>query len=395
MNDQQPCIQVGASGVDALGAAGPGSLAQAQPSVPGRAASGPRGGASALVPGLLACVGIAIASPALAAIAAKTGLRLNAQTIALAAGMLAANFAPARLLLLAEGAAFSRTHILRVAIVLFGLQITVQSLVGAGLRVVVVDALMLTSTFALAWYLGNRLFGLDRNTTILVGAGAAICGASAVLATQQVLDAKTEHTTVALATVVLFGSVSFALYPLLAELNASLNLIHGGAAGFGRYIGSTVHEVAQVVATGKALGQQAVEVAVVSKMARVAMLVPFLMVVAACCAHLPRQGAIEGQGTDHDAAPVFSRSFLHVLPLFPFVFLLAVAINSLGVMPEPARESIKTFNGYLLSAAMAGAGFGTRFSVVRKAGRKPLLMALVLFLWLVVGGALINAVAEY
>lgn len=348
------------------------------------------------VPGLLACAMVAFVSPALSQWVGHRGLHVGAQTIALVLGMLAVNLAPARLARLSPGAGLVRKHILRLSVVLFGLQITAQSLLGAGLRVVVVDALMLTSTFALAWYLGLGLLGLDRNTTILVGAGASICGASAVLATQQVLDAKTEQAAIALATVVLFGSVSFALYPVLADLNASLQLIHGGEQGFGRYIGSTVHEVAQVVATGKALGQQTAEVAVISKMARVAMLAPFLMAMAAWCARIEKrqQQQDEAAGVQPPASAMRSTA-LQALPMFPFAFLLAVVFNSLGVLPEPAREALKLGNGYLLSAAMAGAGFGTRFSVIRTAGRKPIVLALVLFLWLVVGGALINAAAEY
>src|SRR5207253_2800200 len=102
--------------------------------------------------------------------------------------------------------------------------------------------LLLSSTFALAHCLGTRLFGLDRSTAMLIGAGSAICGAAAVMATEPLLRARTEQVTVAISTVVVFGTVAIFVYPALYDLNVHWQLVPAGTKAFGVYAGSTIHE---------------------------------------------------------------------------------------------------------------------------------------------------------
>lgn len=121
------------------------------------------------------------------------------------------------------------------------------------------------------------MFGLDKHTSWLIGAGSSICGAAAVLATEPVVKAEASKVTVAVATVVIFGTVAIFLYPAIYPLMSQWF----SPETFGIYIGSTVHEVAQVVAAGHAISPDAENAAVISKMLRVMMLAPFLILLAA------------------------------------------------------------------------------------------------------------------
>ena len=141
--------------------------------------------------------------------------------------------------------------------VLYGLRLTVQDIGHVGMVGVATDALVLGSTFGLACLIGIKWLRLDPKTAMLIGAGSSICGAAAVMAAEPVVKARAEQVTVAVATVVVFGTVAIFLYPALFELNQQWQLVPGGADGFGIYIGSTLHEVAQVVAAARSVGPHA------------------------------------------------------------------------------------------------------------------------------------------
>jgi uncharacterized integral membrane protein (TIGR00698 family) len=301
---------------------------------------------------------------------------VGALTLAIVFGMLAGNtFYPRIAPRFASGVAFAKSDLLRLGIILYGLRLTLQDIAQVGLRCVLIDALVLCSTFALAWLLGRRLFGLSRETTVLIGAGSSICGAAAIMAVEPVVRARSEEVSVAVATVVVFGTLAMCLYPLLAELNQVWPLIPGGERGFGIYIGSTLHEVAQVVAAGRAVGMAAADTAVITKMVRVMMLAPVLLGLSFCLqpGHDGRQG---------------SRRLS--IPWFALGFVAVVVLNSLQHLPEHLRHALLAADNVLLAMAMAALGLATHLSAVRQAGSKPLWLAMMLFGWLIGGGALIN-----
>src|SRR5690606_34311142 len=132
------------------------------------------------------------------------------------------------------------------------------------------DVLMVAMVMLIGYQIGTRMLGLDRETALLTCAGSAICGAAAVLATEATIRARASSTAMAVATVVLFGSLAMFIYPLLYPLTGFAEQL------FGAYIGATVHEVAQIVAVGGAVGPDALDTAVIVKLVRVMLLVPFL-----------------------------------------------------------------------------------------------------------------------
>jgi uncharacterized integral membrane protein (TIGR00698 family) len=310
---------------------------------------------------------------------------ISALTVAIVAGILAGNTIYPRMEPWAGcGVAVARQTVLRTGVVLYGFRLTLQDIAHVGWSGVLIDATMLVSTFAIACLVGTRLLRLDRASAMLVGAGSAICGAAAVLAAEPVVRGRPEQASIAVASVVLFGTAAMFLYPLLAELNAAWHVIPGGAGQFGIYIGATVHEVAQVVASARQVGPDAAGPAVISKMVRVMMLAPFLVALAAWLRSSTAPAADQSCG---EAMPAQRTGGI---PPFAFLFVGVVLFNSLGLLPARLVDAINVIGMFLLAAAMGALGLSTQFATVRRCGGKALLLALLLFVWLVAGGAVVT-----
>jgi uncharacterized integral membrane protein (TIGR00698 family) len=330
-----------------------------------------------LLPGLALSGALAAAAIQLGTVGWLQGHGLSALTVAIVLGIVLGNsLYPHIAAGSGAGVAFSKQSLLRAGVILYGVRLTLHDIGQVGIAGVLIDALLLTSTFTLANTLGTRLFGLDRATSMLIGAGSAICGAAAVMATEPVVRAKAEQVTVAVSTVVVFGTLAIFIYPVLYGLNLHWQWVPAGPRAFGIYAGSTIHEVAQVFAAGRSVSAATADTAVITKMVRVMMLAPFLIGLSAWLA----RGA---------AAAERSKRRLTV-PWFAFAFVAMVGFNSLSVLPRHVVEAATELDTLLLAMAMAALGLTTHLSAIRRAGIKPLLLGGVLFVWLIGGGAFIN-----
>ena len=333
-----------------------------------------------LLPGLLLSGVIAYGAIQLGKLEWMQNHGMSALTLAIILGIILGNSVYARVApACGAGVGFSKQTLLRLGIILYGFRLTFQDIGQVGLAGIAIDALVLTSTFGLAMFLGTKVFKLERNSAILIGAGSSICGAAAVMATEPVVKGRSEDVTVAVSTVVVFGTIAIFLYPLLYQLNLGWHVLAATPSAFGVYIGSTVHEVAQVVAAGKSIGQETANAAVIAKMVRVMMLAPFLVILSAV---LARGKAGSGDGKAAKLA----------IPWFAFIFIAVVAFHSLGWLSAPVVATITDIDTALLAMAMAALGLTTHMSAIRRAGIKPLLLAGLLFCWLIAGGAAINHV---
>src|SRR5215470_17814314 len=142
-----------------------------------------------------------------------------------------------------------------------------------------------------------------------------MCGESAVIAIKPVIRGQAHKVTIAVATVVVFGTLAMFAYPLLYP---SLGL---SEHAYGVFTGSTVHEVAQVVAAGRSVSEAAAATAVIEKMLRIMMLAPFLMVLAG----FGRERSSGGSAGAASGAPI-------VIPWFALLFIVASAVNSLHLL---------------------------------------------------------------
>ncbi len=346
---------------------------------------------SGWLPGLLLCGAITWIATYLAALPWFASHGLSALTVAIVIGMLIGNTvygwvqAPA-----ASGVGLAKQRLLRLGIILYGLRLTFQDIGDLGFSGVLIDAIVLCSTFVLAQWLGQRWLGLDARTAILVGAGSSICGAAAVLATAPVAKARADDVAVAIATVVVFGTIGTFLYPAFYQWNLATQWLQLPESTYGLWVGSTVHEVAQVVAAGGAISPAAADMAVVAKMVRVMMLAPFLIVLSAWMA------SRESQDSTATSAPAANSKMPSLLarvtiPWFALGFVAVAGIHSLGVIPQSALAVGVQLDNVLLTMAMAALGLTTHVRAVKAAGIKPLLLALILFVWLSAGGLVLNS----
>lgn len=305
-------------------------------------------------------------------------LGFSALTFAIIIGMVLGNtLFPSIAPHTASGVDFAKARLLRAGIILFGFRLTFQEAASVGVAGIVIDAIIIFSVYGLAMTVGRRLLGLDRQTCMLVGAGAAVCGAAAVMAMEPIAKAQAHKVSVAVATVVVFGTLSMFLYPLLYPY------LGMSEHAFGIFIGSTVHEVAQVVAAGNAVGPIAAKTAMVEKMLRVMMLAPFLFLVSWW---LQRQARRNPSGEEAGRARLS-------IPWFAVGFIVAVGINSLDVI-DPAIVNVLTeASTIMLAMAMAALGLRTHAGAIRQAGAAPLKLASILFLFLVIGGMGLNMLA--
>ena len=302
-------------------------------------------------------------------IPAVAGAGFSALTLAILLGMVVGNTVYPHIWKSCDGGViFAKQHLLRLGIILYGFRLTFSQIADVGVSGIAIDVLTLSSTFMLACFIGQKVFGLDKQTSWLIGAGSSICGAAAVLATEPVVKAEASKVTVAVATVVIFGTLAIFLYPLVAHWFSPET--------YGIYIGSTMHEVAQVVAAGHAINPEAENAAVIAKMLRVMMLAPFLIFLAARVKQLAPAGGSEKSKI--------------TIPWFAILFIVVAIFNSFHLLPKAVVDMLVTLDTVLLAMAMAALGVTTHVSALKKAGAKPLLMALMLFVWLIVGGGAIN-----
>jgi len=288
------------------------------------------------------------------------------------------------------GITFSGKKILRFAIVFYGFRITFQQIGEVGMEGFLVSLIMLSTTFVLGTWLGHKVFGMEKDTSMLTASGASVCGAAAVLATEPVLKAEEHKTAIAVSMVVLFGTISMFLYPVLytAIFEQASGFLHMTAREFGIYVGGTIHEVAQVVAVPasipitetntKELADIMSNSAVIVKMTRVIMIAPMLIVLGFYLSYVAKKEG--GDGADVKL----------VIPWFAVYFIGVAGFNSLHLVPENIVSVINEIDTFLLTMAMTALGMGTRFAKFKGLGLAPIYTALSMFIWLVVGGFIIT-----
>lgn len=327
-------------------------------------------------PGLVLVLLVSVVAVAIAALPLCRHFGISSLLVALLLGLVMAN-SPWLLRLLRLGCAsglnprfsggvnVAKGPLLRLAIVLFGFRLQWADVAQVGIGAIAIDLAVVSSTVALALLLGPRLFKLDRISCALIGTGSAICGAAAILASAPVLKARDAQITVAVATVVLFGTLSMLVYPVLYPW---LQAYGTTAAQMGVLIGATTHEVAQVVVAGHSISPDVEAVAVVSKMLRVMLLAPFLLLLSLWL---------------HSRQPQGEQPTSLAIPWFALGFLACIALHSYLPLAEPVLHALLWIDQLLLSIAMAALGLSSCFGALRRAGPAPLWLAALLWWWLV------------
>ncbi|HEX3828551.1 MAG TPA: putative sulfate exporter family transporter [Sporichthyaceae bacterium] len=329
-----------------------------------QAGEGWRGAAAAAaVPGLVVVAG----ATALAFLGARFLPGVNPATLAVILGALLANTGM-HTDRLRPGTHVAGHRLLRIAVVLLGFQLSASTLRAIGLPGAALVLGTVAVTFTGLLVLG-RLFGLPLARSLLLATGYSICGASAVAAVRHTVDADEDDVAVAVALVTLCGSLAIFVLP---ALRGSLHL---NPVQFGAWVGASVHDVGQTVATAQVV-PGALTVAMVVKLSRVALLLPLVTAL--------------GMRARRQALPGATAQRPPVLPLFLVGFVLAAAANSSGLVPTPALHDLAQVQHVALVAALVGLGTGIHRRVLARAGGRVLIVGLVG--WVLVAGTALVAV---
>ncbi|MBD5265801.1 MAG: YeiH family putative sulfate export transporter [Bacteroides sp.] len=271
------------------------------------------------------------------------------------------------------GIQFCSKKVLRLGIILYGFRLTFQDIANVGVAGIVNDAIIVTVTILGGVWIGKML-KMDRDTALLTSIGSGICGAAAVLGAESAIRTQPYKTAVAVATVVIFGTISMFLYPI-AYRSGLLDLT---PQEMGIYSGSTLHEVAHAVGAGNAMGGEISNVAIIVKMIRVMLLVPVLLILGVWVA---RRGSSDSSASGEKGKVN--------IPWFAVGFLAVIAFNSFDLLPAALVDAINYFDTFLLTMAMAALGAETSIDKFKKAGAKPFILAFCLDIWLIGGGYLL------
>ncbi len=329
--------------------------------VPARDGAGPK--PASVLPGLALAGGIALAAMALQYASGVSSL--SPLIVAVVVGMAVASTFGVPVAA-KPGLALAVRPVLRFAIVLLGIKLTFAQVASIGLGGVAVVVTTVCATFAVTLLLG-RLLSVESATARMIAAGTSICGASAVIATGATTGGRGDQVATAVACVTLFGTVAMLTYPLLA---GPLGL---DQHAYGVWAGASVHEVGQAVAAGFGGGVEAGETATVTKLARVLMLLPVLLVV--------------GQMVRRDAPVGGKRP--PAVPGFVLGFAAMVCLNSAVDLPPVLVDVLATASTLLMATALAAVGLTTDLRALVRSGARPLALGFLSFLFVATFGMML------
>lgn len=258
---------------------------------------------------------------------------------------------------LEKGVAFSNKRLLRLGIILLGMRLNLFDISNAGMKIIIIVIVVIIFTL-FAVYSLTRFFKVEKKMGILTACGTAICGAAAVAAIAAPLKAKEEETAVAAATVAILGTIFTLIYTVLYSI-LPLNSIE-----YGIFAGSTLHEVAHVIAAASIGGESTVDIAVIVKLTRVALLVPVAIVI----------GLLFSDKKDGNES---KKVLFAIFPWFILGFLIMSGINTLGIVSQSFTTALVNLAYLFIGMAMAGLGLHVDVKTFKKLGIKPFLAGLI------------------
>jgi uncharacterized integral membrane protein (TIGR00698 family) len=312
-----------------------------------------------LVPGVSCAAAVAAFATLLGGLAPVVGAPVLAVLSGIAIAVVrkpSARFKP--------GIAFTSKKVLQASIVLTGLGLSLGQVVSTGAQSMPVLLGTLAAALAMAWAAGQML-GLRGDARTLIGVGTAICGASAIAATDGVIGADEADVSYAIATIFTFNVVAVLLYPALGHV---LGL---SQRSFGLWAGTAINDMSSVVAASTIYGHAAASYGVIVKLTRTLAIIPICLGLA----------AIRGRhGQDATERPVARRvSVRRILPMFIVAFIAAVATNTIGLVPVAWHHGLSDLSTWMITAALAAIGLSTDVHHIRRAGFRPLALGAVLW----------------
>ena len=247
-------------------------------------------------------------------------------------------------------------YLLQYSVVGLGFGMNLDAALASGKEGMEFTVISVVGTLAIGWFIGRKLFKIDRNTSYLISSGTAICGGSAIAAVGPVLKAKDSEMSVALGTIFILNAIALFIFPVIGHaLNMSQH-------EFGIWAAIAIHDTSSVVGAGQAYGEEALKVATTIKLTRALWIIPM----------------------------AFATSFIFKskgqkisIPWFIFFFVLAMVVNTyfMGNIPE-VGNAINGIARKTLTITMFFIGASLSLDVLKAVGVKPLIQGILL--WVVI-----------
>jgi uncharacterized integral membrane protein (TIGR00698 family) len=290
----------------------------------------------------------------------------------------------------APGLKWASSFVLQCSVVVLGTQLSI----GAAARVGLASLPVMLGTLVvclLAAYVYGRMLGVVGDLRTLIGVGTGICGASAIAAVSPVIEAAGTDIGYAVSTIFLFNITAVLIFPLLGHaLGMSQH-------SFGLFAGTAVNDTSSVVATATTYGSSATEYAVVVKLVRTLMIIPIAVglawltdrkkaaaAVAAGDAEVPAVGGAAAGAARVTGRRMSPRRALRLVPWFLIGFVVAALVNTAGLVPSGAHGGLSDVSLFFVAVALSAIGLSTDVAALRRAGAKPVLLGLML--WITVAG---------
>jgi len=333
-----------------------------------------RPGVLSLIPGLIACVAVALAAVAVQALELRLLGRGWIDTIVLAiligTAVRSVWTPPAAVL---PGVEFSARTLLEIAVVLLGASVSAATVMAIGPALLAGTAVVVLLALAASYGIG-RLLRLPHRMAVLIACGNAICGNSAIAAVAPVIDAEAEDVSAAIAFTAVLGVAVVLLLPLLGEFLQMSDVRYGVLAGL------TVYAVPQVLAATLPVGAVANQAGTLIKLVRVLMLGPV-------CLGLAILTAVRGREGEAATTPRRGVAIHQLVPWFIIGFLLMMAARSLDLIPATVLPALGQTATVLTVLSMAALGLTTDARVVARSGVR-IALVVVLSLLAMIGLAL-------
>lgn len=256
------------------------------------------------------------------------------------------------------GIQFSVKKLLKWAIIGLGLQLPLQQLWSVGRESLSITLVTLSLAFVVA-LLAGRWLKLPRGLTLLVGAGTAICGGSAIAAVAPIIDANKQDLALSLTTIFLFNLVAVFLFPFTGHL---LGL---DDAAFGVWSGTAINDTSSVVAAAYSYSHEAGDIATIVKLTRASLILPVALAISVV---YTREKSGDSQV-----------SMIDIFPWFILGFVAAAVIHTLGILPTKVEGILLAAANFMLVMALVAVGLGSDLRKLLHAGVRPVFLGLLVW----------------
>jgi uncharacterized integral membrane protein (TIGR00698 family) len=258
------------------------------------------------------------------------------------------------------GAKVASRWFLRVGIVLIALRLSLAEVREAGLAALLLVVLSILAGFSIALLLA-RSGGLNLRLSLLLAAGTAICGNSAIIAAGPVVDADEDDVAMAIAAITVYGTLALLVFPAIG------GLLGMDQDSFGRWVGTAINDTSQVIGAGFAFGDTAGETATLVKLTRNVFILPLLIGLSILRARWR-------------SVPLSKTRFARLrdaIPGFVLAFVVVLLANSIITVPEALLQLGADGSTVLIMSALIGIGVGASRVSIGRSGMTPLVVGML------------------